>query len=219
MDVIVDEAIAPPPGGGRGRIVRIVKSGPANGTVGVNFTYTITITNTGSSDAMGITMSDPLPAGLSREDVTFTAGVTGCIGVVVINCTVAPLAPSASVSIFIEVMPTAAGNYTNIANLSVADPPESASNRQRTRVVLLMAPPNALRRITTRITSHLDLPPGDGSIQAQVTFNEFSSAVTDNSGRSTHEVPGRSGENRNVSMILRHKVSAFSELPLVFRGA
>ena len=141
MDVIVDEAIAPPPGGGRGRIVRIVKSGPANGTVGVNFTYTITITNTGSSDAMGITMSDPLPAGLSREDVTFTAGVTGCIGVVVINCTVAPLAPSASVSIFIEVMPTAAGNYTNIANLSVADPPESASNRQRTRVVLLMAPP------------------------------------------------------------------------------
>ena len=24
---------------------------------------------------------------------------------------------------------------------------------------------------------------------------------------------------RNVSMILRHKVSAFSELPLVFRGA
>ena len=31
--------------------------------------------------------------------------------------------------------------------------------------------------------------------------------------------PESSSELRNVSMILRHKVSAFSELPLVFRGA
>ena len=56
----------------------------------------------------------------------------------------------------------------------------------------------------TRMTSHLDLPPGDGSTQAQITFNESSSAVTDNSGPSTHEVPGRSGENIVEGFVTRN---------------
>ena len=193
MDIVVDETVAPLPGGGSGRIVRISKSGPGAATAGVEFAYNVSITNTGASPATGITMTDPIPAGLTLGPVTFSATVDACGGGAVVTCTIASLAPGATGSITIRVTPVS-GNYTNTANLTVTSPSESASNRQRTSVPL-MAPPGSPHRVTTRLTSHLDLPPGDGSIQAQVTFNEFSSAVTDNSGRSTHEVPGRSGEN------------------------
>jgi hypothetical protein len=45
------------------------------------------------------------------------------------------------------------------------------------------------------MTSHLQLPPADGSSQARVIFNESQTATTDSSGPSSHEVPGLGGEN------------------------
>ena len=44
-------------------------------------------------------------------------------------------------------------------------------------------------------------------------------AALDHLNRALELLPEEAGVWRNVSMILRHKVSAFSELPLVFRGA
>ena len=218
MDVIVDEDIAPGPGGGGGRIVRITKGGPATGTVGVDFFYNVTITNTGASDATGITMTDPLPAGVTYVDITLSAGWTTCPSLGgVVTCNAATLGPSATITATIQVTPTSAGILNNAANLTVTSPSETATARRRTTVPL-RAPPGAPRRVTTRLTSHLDLPPGDGRTQAQVTFNEFSSAVTDNSGPSTHEVQGRSGENIVEGFVTRNP-SGEGVWRFDFRGA
>ena len=200
-------AYPPPPpgggGGGGGPTVTISKSGPASAPAGVSFTYTVSITNTGASAATGITMTDPIPPGLTLGPITFTAPtVDSCSGGAIVTCNIASLAPGATSTITIDVTPVS-GNYTNTANLTVTSPAESSSSSRGTSVPL-KATPGSPGRINTRLTSHLDLPPGDGGTQAQVTFNEFSSAVTDNSGPSTHEVQGRSGENIVEGFVTRN---------------
>ena len=218
MDVIVEEDIAPPPGGGSGRIVRITKAGPAAAAVGVNFFYNITVTNTGAIDATGVTMTDALPAGVTYVDILLSAGWTTCPSLgAVVTCIAATLGARDTITARIEVTPTSAGVLNNAANLNVTTPSETATARRRT-TVSLRAPPGAPRRVTTRLSSHLDLPPGDGSTQAQVTFNQTRSAVTDNSGPSTHEVPGRRGENIVEGFVTRNP-SGDGVWRFDFRGA
>ena len=202
MDVVVEEVATPAPSGGGGSIVSIAKSGPASAPVGVSFPYTITITNTGASPATGITMTDPIPAGLTLGPVTFSATVDNCSGGAIVTCNIASLAPGATGTITINVIP-AAGSYTNTANLTVTSPSESSSSTRATSVPL-RAPRGSPGRIITRLTSYLDLPPGDGRTQTRITFNESRSAVTDNSGPSTHEVQGRSGENIVEGFVTRN---------------
>ena len=218
MDVIVDEDLPPPPGpGGGGRIVRITKSGPGTASIGNAFNYNISITNTGSTPATGITMTDPIPAGLALGPVTFSPEVAGCGGGAVVTCTIATLAPGATGTITINVTPTSGGSITNTANLSVTSPPESASNRHRTSVSLT-APDGAPTRITTRFRSTLELPPGDGTTQTQLTFNEARTVVTDNSGPSSHDVPGRTGDNVVEGFVTRNPAAA-GVWRFDFRGA
>jgi len=94
--------------------------------------------------------------------------------------------------------------HTNIQGGTSGPVPGNNGGGLTTIASLTAASPDAPRRTNTRLTSHLELPPGDGSTQAQVTFNEFSSAVTDNSGPSTHEVPGRSGDNIVEGFVTRN---------------
>lgn len=196
MDVTVDEALPPPPGGGggSGKTVKISKSGPGSASVGNQFSWNITVTNTGSSVATGITMTDNLPGGLTADDVTFTAGTCSGAGTGTVSCT-ANLNPGQAFTITIKVTPTAPGSLNNRANLTVASPPESSSSGQRTNVNPLQATPGAPTRLTTRFTSQLELPPGDGSTRAQVVLNGARTDTTDNSQPFLHDVSGSSGEN------------------------
>ena len=141
-------------------------------------------------------MTDALPGGMLATDIFFTTpGADSCGGLTTVTCTSADLDPGEGYTVLITATsPSSPTSLSNVASLTVASPSESSNARART-AVSLMAPAGSPGRVATRLTSHLDLPPADGSTQAQVTFNEFSSAVTDNSGPSTHDVPGRSGEN------------------------
>jgi gliding motility-associated-like protein/uncharacterized repeat protein (TIGR01451 family) len=55
--------------------LQISKSGPALANAGSDITYTIEVTNTGSSNAVGVLLLDNVPAGISN--VTWTAIATG----------------------------------------------------------------------------------------------------------------------------------------------
>jgi uncharacterized repeat protein (TIGR01451 family) len=87
----------------------VAKAGPAVVTAGLGATYTIDIANSGPSDAHGVTLFDPLPAGTtftSRTQNTGpafactdpTVGTTGPI-----TCTLATLAAGASAHFTIQV--------------------------------------------------------------------------------------------------------------------
>jgi uncharacterized repeat protein (TIGR01451 family) len=61
----------------------VTKTGPASATAGGSFDYTLTVTNTGPTDATGVVLTDTLPAGLSaavasppRGTCTTTAAVS-----------------------------------------------------------------------------------------------------------------------------------------------
>ena len=139
MDVVVEEPPPPPPGGGGGGggpTVTISKSGPATATAGVNFTYSITVTNTGPSDATGITMTDAIPAGLTFFDILLSAGWTTCPSLgALVECIATTLSPGSSITATIEVTPSA-GIYTNTATLTVTSPSISASSSAGTAVSL-----------------------------------------------------------------------------------
>jgi len=96
--------------------VKIVKSGPATGTVGVSFSYTLTATNTGLVSVDDVTIHDTLPASLTL------VSAPGCnIAGQVLTCDVGTLDSGESASVTVTVTPTAAGTVVNTATVTPDD--------------------------------------------------------------------------------------------------
>ena len=118
-------------------ITKIDSADPVN--PGQAFTYTLTVTNNGPSDASNLTVSDTVPAQFTVTGVSSGAGSCGNVGNVV-TCTRATLANAASWAITVNVTANAstpAGTYLNTAAVSAteADPvPGNNSGPQNTTV-------------------------------------------------------------------------------------
>jgi uncharacterized repeat protein (TIGR01451 family) len=82
--------------------------------VGSNVTYTITATNNGPDDATGVTVSDPMPAGLTFVSATPPAGTSYAAGV----WTIGNLANGASASLPLVATVDVAGPVTNTATIA-----------------------------------------------------------------------------------------------------
>ncbi|MBI1742083.1 DUF11 domain-containing protein [Candidatus Acetothermia bacterium] len=107
----------------------ISKSHSGNFTVGVNGSYTLTITNVGSSSTSGtITVTDTLPTGLSFVSGVGTSWSCGAVGLTVTCTNPGPLAPSATSTITLTVSVSISGNVTNIATVSTAGDTNAANN-------------------------------------------------------------------------------------------
>lgn len=94
---------------------------------GSSTTYTIVVTNNGPSTATNITVSDPLPAGVT----TFTwSGTNGHSGSGPLNDTIFSLAPGASISytVIATVSPAATGSLNNIVTVTVANDTNAQNN-------------------------------------------------------------------------------------------
>jgi uncharacterized repeat protein (TIGR01451 family) len=92
--------------------------------IGVNFSYTIQVTNNGPEDATGVTVTDTLPG-----TVTFVSASAGCTEASgTVTCVIGNLAASGSTSVQIDVTPTAAGTITNTASVTASQEDSDSTN-------------------------------------------------------------------------------------------
>ena len=97
--------------------IDIAKSGvPDAVPAGGQITYTITVANNRTGAATGVTMIDPVPAGLTLVSATPTQG--SCAGSVKVTCNLGSLQGGSSVVVTIVVSTTQAGLVTNTASVS-----------------------------------------------------------------------------------------------------
>ncbi len=184
-------------GGGPAAALAIGKSGPPAANIGVPFIYTVTLTNTSGLPATGIVITDVVPPSLTIGVVNFNPpNINACNTVGnTVTCTSANLGPGLSGVITISVTPTVAGPLTNTASFTSVNPNEASGAGVMTNVTLLAPMSADNQSASTSFTSHLDLPPGDGSVRTRVQLNDGRIDTTDNAAPFQHALRGREGGN------------------------
>jgi uncharacterized repeat protein (TIGR01451 family) len=100
-------------------------------------TYTLTVQNSGPSEATNVSVTDTLPAAV--HFVTATSGCSESAGIV--TCDLEPLASGGSSTVDITVRPQNAGSITNQATVgSAAHDPDPANNSKIVDVTVSPAP-------------------------------------------------------------------------------
>ena len=117
--------------------LQVAKSGPVQVVAGGSVTYTITVTNAGPSDAVGVTLADPAPAGL-----TFVSGGGSCSSY---PCALGPLPAggtpvSASATFAIPPGYTTPDPIVNTATVTSTTPDPAAGNNSATATSAIAAP-------------------------------------------------------------------------------
>ena len=97
---------------------------PRTVQVGEKQTFTIRITNNGTTRAQGVRMRDPLPSKVKFIRASTSREVPGSCGIEdrVVTCRLGKLGPDRTVTVKIYVKPVVAGSYTNRAYASYTDP-------------------------------------------------------------------------------------------------
>src|SRR5262249_29834858 len=129
----------------------ITKTAPATVGAGQQFTYTLSVHNGGPSDATGVSVTDPLPTG-----VTFVSASTGCTNASgTVTCTVGALANGANATATIVV--TAPNNATPLTNTatvagSPTDPNTANNTASATTTVTASADLSITKTAPTSVT-------------------------------------------------------------------
>jgi len=125
---------------------------------GSNLTYTITVTNIGPLAATGVTVSDPLLAGLSFVSATPSQGVCSNPGGVV-HCELGSLSVGAIATVTLVVTPQAAGSVNNTATVAAIEPDPNPANNSATALTTVNPvgnhPPIELQEVATGLSSPL----------------------------------------------------------------
>src|SRR5258706_6435640 len=95
-------------------------------TVGTNLTYTITVANAGPSGASGVTVTDPLPPGVTFVSATPSQG--SCSGTATVTCALGTIAKNGSATVTIVVKPTVSGPISNTASVSANESDPDTTN-------------------------------------------------------------------------------------------
>jgi len=89
---------------------------PNPATFGQPLTYTVTVQNSGAVPTTALQLSDPLPAGVTFQSVTTTAGSCSQAGGTV-SCSLGTLPAGGSATVTIRVTPLVTGTLTNTATV------------------------------------------------------------------------------------------------------
>jgi uncharacterized repeat protein (TIGR01451 family) len=127
----------------------VTKSGPSTVTAGNNIAYTVTVTNNGSTDAQGVTLTDTLPAGTTFVSESQGSGPAfNCTnpsvgGTGSVSCTIAtlPNGASATFTLTFNVNANVAGGtvLSNTASVSSTTNDPIASNNSGTSTATVLA--------------------------------------------------------------------------------
>jgi uncharacterized repeat protein (TIGR01451 family) len=110
-------------------ITKVATQEPVNS--GLNFHYSLVVTNQGPGAATGVTVTDNLPAGLTL--VTATPSQGSCAGNPNISCNIGALAAGGSATVEIVVTKTVGGNVDNTASVAGTEAdPNNANNSTQT---------------------------------------------------------------------------------------
>jgi uncharacterized repeat protein (TIGR01451 family) len=105
---------------------------------GSPLTYTITVTNSGPNAALGMVMTDALPAGVVFVAANPTQGT--CSGSGTVTCDIGTLASGSSAAITISVTPITAGVLTNTAGVGSNIADLNTTNNSATATTIVLAP-------------------------------------------------------------------------------
>jgi len=110
--------------------------------VGANLTYNITVTNAGPATANNVTLTDPLPAGVTFVSVTQSQG-TCSQAAGTVTCPLGAIANAGTATVAIVVTPTAAGTLNNTATVTsgTTDPVSTNNSATTSTVVNSPVPP------------------------------------------------------------------------------
>jgi uncharacterized repeat protein (TIGR01451 family) len=135
--------------------------------IGSNLTYTITVTNSGPGSGINLTVTNPIPPGVSYVSSQASGGISALVnGNVVANFST--LAPGATATLNVTVQATALG--TNVVNASVsgAQPDPALSNNSAT-AFLPVVPPSVSVIISAVSLSAESFQPANGVVDAGET--------------------------------------------------
>ena len=114
---------------------------------GKSLTYTITVTNDGPSEAVGVTLTDYLPATAIFGSASTTQGTcalapahTGAPKGGAVTCSLSNLAAGQTVAVTIDVRATQNGSVTNIATVSATSPPDPDTTNNRAQTSMEVHP-------------------------------------------------------------------------------
>ncbi len=168
----------------------IAKSASPNPVLaGQPLTYTVLATNQGPAAATGVTLTDPLPPGVTLNSIIPSQG-TCLFASGTVTCSLGGLAASAAATVQIVVTPQAAGTLTNMASVfgNQIDL-VSTNNSIQVQSVVAACPPPA-----PAITAPLSVAPTTGGYLASVpgtaghTYNWTISGGTITAGQGSSQI-------------------------------
>ena len=142
-----------------------VRMVPASGTAaqGIAFTYALTVTNSGSLPANGVSVTDVLPAGVDFVSAVASQGT--CSGTSILVCSLGAMASDASVTIQLTVRPTVVGTIVNTVSVATAEADaNSVNNTASASVVVKVA------QDTVDLGVSMTANPNPASVLANLTY-------------------------------------------------
>ncbi|MFH0770726.1 MAG: Ig-like domain-containing protein, partial [Candidatus Peregrinibacteria bacterium] len=114
-----------------GADLSITKTGPTVTQIGASIAYTVTVSNSGPATAQSISITDPVPAGLTYNSVLSSSACTLLGGN--ITCALAPLpsgqtAPAITLTFTVNANATCGGTIQNSVAVTSANDPNTGNN-------------------------------------------------------------------------------------------
>jgi fibronectin-binding autotransporter adhesin len=152
----------------------IAKTGTASVTAGQNITYTITTTNNGPSDAVGVSVTDVLPSGTTFVSATPSQG--SCSGTATVTCSLGTVAngASATITLVVSTSGSTSSPVSNTATISATTTdPASGDNTSTANTTV-----TPVADLAVTLSGPSSAFPGNLVYTATITNNGPSSAAS-----------------------------------------